>query len=47
MKRSWNPWPWVAPVVLTIVALANVLLIHLAIDGADERVDEPVEAVAP
>ncbi len=38
--RRFNPWPWVAPAVLTIVLLANILLIHLATSTDDHLVSD-------
>ncbi len=44
MKLPFNPWPWVAPVVLLIVLLANIVLIHLAVTADDPLVLEPHDA---
>ncbi len=43
MKR-FNPWPWVPPVVLLIVLLANIVLIHLALSVDDPLVLEAEDA---
>ena len=42
-RKRFNPWPWFAPVVLTVVVLANVLLIKLSVQGADVRIDQAPE----
>jgi hypothetical protein len=43
MKR-FNPWPWVAPAVLLVVVIANVVLIQLARHVDDPLVLEPGDA---
>jgi len=42
---TWNPWPWVAPAVLLVMALANAVLIYLAVTTDDRLIEvEPVHA---
>ncbi len=42
-RGSWNPWPWVPAIVLAVAVVANVVLIRLALNNQDERVDRPAE----
>lgn len=46
MSKRWNPWPWVPPGILAVVVIANVVLIRLSVQHADERVDRPDAAPA-
>ena len=41
---SFNPWPWVAPTVLLVVLIANIVLIQLAITADDPLVLEAEDA---
>jgi len=46
-KKRFNPWPWVPVGILVATVLANILLIRLATDTEDVRLDETADAAEP